>query len=95
MEERHVINLSLFSQASSLSLILCKPSYATETPPPAGTCITTSNPSTTVQFCRQLGLENGRLRGCQANENCLSTSDDESQLDKIANSKFSSKVNDA
>lgn len=38
-------------------------------------CITESNPQTTVVSCRQLGLkDDGRLLGCQANENCFSTS---------------------
>ena len=38
-------------------------------------CTTESNPQTTVVSCRQLGLkDDGRLLGCQANENCLSTS---------------------
>ena len=64
--------LSLPSLSLSLSLLLCQPCYA-ETPLP-GTCITESNPSVTTQFCRQLGLVEGRLRSCQANENCFSTS---------------------
>lgn len=42
--------------------------------PPLGTCVTESNPTSTVQFCRQLGLVEGRLRSCQSSENCLSTS---------------------
>jgi hypothetical protein len=38
-------------------------------------CTTESNPQTTVVSCRQLGLkDDGRLLGCLANENCLSTS---------------------
>lgn len=38
-------------------------------------CVTESNPQTTVISCRQLGLKSdGRLLGCQANENCFSTS---------------------
>jgi hypothetical protein len=38
-------------------------------------CVTDSNPQTTVISCRQLGLkDDGRLLGCQANENCYSTS---------------------
>ena len=38
-------------------------------------CVTDSNPQTTVVSCRQLGLkDDGRLLGCQANENCFSTS---------------------
>lgn len=38
-------------------------------------CVTESNPQTTVISCRQLGLkDDGRLLGCQANENCFSTS---------------------
>jgi len=62
------------SLSLSLSLLLCQPCLAIEEPPPSGTCTTTSNPSATIQYCRQLGLENGRLRSCQANENCFSTS---------------------
>lgn len=38
-------------------------------------CVTESNPQTTVISCRQFGLKSdGRLLGCQANENCFSTS---------------------
>jgi len=37
-------------------------------------CITDSNPQTTTKLCRRLGLLQGRLRGCDANENCFSTS---------------------
>jgi hypothetical protein len=38
-------------------------------------CVTESNPQTTTISCRQLGLkDDGRLNGCQANENCFSTS---------------------
>ena len=45
-------------------------------PPPLGTCTVESNPQTTTQFCRILGLVDNdqRVRGCQANENCFSTS---------------------
>ena len=66
------------SSILSLSLLLnSQQSHAVELekPPAPGTCVTTSNPSTTTQWCRQLGLlPEGRLRGCQANENCFSTS---------------------
>jgi hypothetical protein len=38
-------------------------------------CVTESNPQTTTISCRQLGLkDDGRLNGCQANENCFATS---------------------
>ena len=38
-------------------------------------CTTDSNPSTTVITCRKLGItKDNRLLGCQANENCFSTS---------------------
>eukprot|EP01036_Dinobryon_divergens_P035285 gene35285-45691_t len=37
-------------------------------------CKSESNPQTTTTFCRKLGLIGGRLRGCDANENCISTS---------------------
>ena len=39
-----------------------------------GECITTSNPSATTIFCRELGLKDNRLRGCKSSENCRSTS---------------------
>ena len=43
--------------------------------PKLGECITESNPQTTTQFCRNLGLDsNNRLQGCLANENCFATS---------------------
>eukprot|EP01041_Mallomonas_annulata_P014303 gene14303-30435_t len=42
--------------------------------PTLGECITDANPQTTTVICRKLGLVNGRLRGCDANENCFSTS---------------------
>lgn len=44
--------------------------------PKLGECVTQTNPSATTITCRQLGLidDNTRLRGCQANENCFSTS---------------------
>jgi len=41
---------------------------------PADGCITESNPSVTTTFCRRLGLQKGRLRGCAATENCFSSS---------------------
>lgn len=38
-------------------------------------CITESNPQATIISCRQIGLkDDNRLLGCQANENCFSTS---------------------
>ena len=37
-------------------------------------CKSESNPQTTTTTCRKLGLINGRLQGCDANENCFSTS---------------------
>jgi hypothetical protein len=36
--------------------------------------VTQSNPQATTVLCRKLGLVDGRLRGCQANENCFSSS---------------------
>lgn len=43
--------------------------------PALGTCVTESNPQTTTQVCRILGLvdDGERVRGCAANENCFST----------------------
>ena len=43
--------------------------------PALGTCVTVSNPQTTTQVCRVLGLvdDGERVRGCAANENCFST----------------------
>ena len=70
-------NLKTIPSIISLSLLLnIQQSNAIEIEkaPKAGTCITTSNPSFTQQFCRQLGLVDNRLRSCQANENCFSTS---------------------
>ena len=37
-------------------------------------CVSSSNPSITTVSCRKLGLVDGRLRGCAANENCFSSS---------------------
>lgn len=44
--------------------------------PPLGTCESETSTITgsTVQFCRELGLADNRLRSCRANENCFSTS---------------------
>ena len=68
-------NFKTLPSLLSLSLLLhSQVVYADEKPPAPGTCATTSNPSTTTQWCRELGLKEGRLRGCQANENCFSTS---------------------
>ena len=49
---------------------------ASATAPAIGTCVTESNPQTTTQTCRVFGLvdKGERVRGCQANENCFSTS---------------------
>lgn len=41
---------------------------------PTTQCVEDVNPSRTIVTCRQLGLVEGRLRGCLANENCFSTS---------------------
>lgn len=68
----------LAATASCLLLLSSAPlpAHADSPTPALGECITESNPQTTVQICRQLGLvdENQRVRGCQANENCFSTS---------------------
>lgn len=55
---------------------ICTPYYSIASEPPkVGECLTKSNPQATTQICRQLGLtSDGRLRGCNANENCFSTS---------------------
>lgn len=37
-------------------------------------CTTDTNAQVTVTSCRKLGLVKNRLRGCDANENCISTS---------------------
>ena len=48
---------------------------AQEQAPKLGTCATESNPQATTIWCRELGLDKDqRLRGCNANENCISTS---------------------
>lgn len=60
---KRVISSSLFFLASSCVV------YAE-----AKECVTSSNPQVTTISCRQLGLLDGRLRGCQSIENCLSTS---------------------
>lgn len=50
-------------------------SSAASNPPNLGECITDVNPQATVISCRILGLDkDGRLQGCRANENCVSTS---------------------
>ena len=58
---------------TSLAILLVPTSAVDAKTFPA--CVTDSNPQTTVVSCRQLGLkDDGRLLGCQANENCFSTS---------------------
>lgn len=57
----------------SYALLFC-PSVTNAIETPISDCITESNPQITTQFCRKLGLVKGRLRGCDANENCISTS---------------------
>ena len=60
----------------SLAVTLQGGRLALAAAPPLGECITESNPQTTVQVCRVLGLVDNdeRVRGCSANENCFSTS---------------------
>jgi hypothetical protein len=71
ISERCLPFISIGVLASAVALI--GPSSANANDFPA--CITESNPQTTVVSCRQLGLKgDGRLLGCQANENCFSTS---------------------
>ena len=70
--------LSRIAVRTVTSLLLLSPAqyaFADPATPALGQCITESNPQTTVQVCRQLGLVDGnqRVRGCQANENCFST----------------------
>lgn len=65
------VGLSIYS---ALMFSLPTAVFSMETPK-LGECITESNPQVTTQFCRQLGLtSDGRLRSCNANENCFSTS---------------------
>jgi len=76
--KRILSSSSIFISSSfilPLSLLsLPSDAFGIETPK-LGECITESNPQVTTQFCRQVGLTtDGRLRGCNANENCFSTS---------------------
>ena len=57
---------SLFIPSSILAVTAPVPSI--------GECITDSNSQATVITCRKLGLIGDSLQGCQANENCLSSS---------------------
>ena len=60
--------------AAAIALTIPGITMAAVETPKMGECITTSNPSATTIFCRELGLKDNRLRGCRANENCRSTS---------------------
>lgn len=68
-----ISNLKLPTVILSLviSMAPISPAHAKQFP----ACVTESNPQTTTISCRQFGLkDDGRLQGCQANENCFSTS---------------------
>ena len=69
------LNFPLLSISALLSTVLAITPISIANAKQFPTCVTESNPQTTVISCRQLGLkDDGRLLGCQANENCFSTS---------------------
>ena len=67
--------LPVFGASLFLSTIIAMSPVSVANAKQFPACVTESNPQTTTISCRQLGLkDDGRLLGCQANENCYSTS---------------------
>ena len=63
------------TSATLVGLIGCTDAAAAAEPVPLGSCVSRSNPAITTVSCRRYGLDReGRLRGCGAAENCVSTS---------------------
>ena len=69
-----IFKMTLKSLSISVGCIALSVNAGSNLVPELGQCISESNPQTTTITCRQVGLVDGRIRGCNANENCFSTS---------------------